>query len=586
MALFFKPAKRSFVFLNITQFLGALNDNMFKLLVVYMLISFQGIDQASRILAFTGAVFVIPFLVFSSASGVLADRISKRKILVWMKVLEVLVMLLSLAAVFYKSVFGVYALLFLLAAQCSVFGPSKYGIIPEIVATRKISKANGILNSLTYIAIILGTFLASLVADLTNKNFLLSSFFCLVIAIFGLLAVLKIERTLPQRSKQRINPFFFYEIYQTLALAFKRKHLLPAICGSSFFLFMGGYVQLNTIPYAIQSLHLSDVGGGYLFLATAIGIAAGSLVVGKISKDNVDLGISCTAGFFIAFFLILLGFFPKNLFFSIFLLIMLGFFGGLFLIPFDAFIQLKSPENRRGQIIAATNFFSFSGVLIASILLWFVNDFLSLKAKDGFLILGLITLVFNLVNTGRLSDLFFSYLVRKILSKFYLFEINRAIPPRSAIILKKFSWIDALSLFRANPNLKVLVQAKKYREFPFFDILTDTLAIIPKKKLNAQTIQHKADKIQDSKNTVFCLLFKKKIDPSILEERFEHLFYLETIRVRLVKKKFFFKRRKTLIKAVLEEIPRQTQFASKTLPSSSFGPAENQVLPNEEKPLS
>ncbi len=552
-----KSKKRSFFFLNITQFLGALNDNMFKLLVVYMLINFEGTERASSIMAMTGAVFVIPFLVFSSASGVLADRSSKRKILVWAKVAEVFIMVLAILAVYYKSVFSIYTLLFMLAAQSAVFGPSKYGIIPEIVDSKKISKANGVLNSLTYLAIIFGTFLASLVADLTNRNFVLSSFVCFLIAILGLFSVLKIEKTIPQRSKKRFNPVFLYEIYQTLKLASKRKHLLPAIFGSGFFLFMGGYAQLNIIPYALQSLHLTEIGGGYLFLATAIGIAFGSILVGKISKDNVELGISCTAGFFIGLFLILLGLFPKNLFVSILLLILLGICGGMFLIPFDSFIQLKSPESRRGQIIASANFLSFFGVLLASLVLWLINSVLGFKAKDGFIIIGIITLLFNLINTGRLSDLFFSYVVRKIISKFYLFEINREIPPKSIIILKKFSWIDALSLFRINPNLKIIVEGKKYRNFPFFDILTDSLALIPKRKVSPHSIKRKVEKLKDSHNNIFCLLLKKEIDPASLQEFYEHIFYLKTTRVLLIKQKLFFKRKKILIKAVAEEVVRQ-----------------------------
>ncbi len=462
-------------------------------------------------------------------------------------------MLAAVIAVFYKSVFAIYLLLFLLAAQSAVFGPSKYGIIPEIVDSKKISSANGILNSFTYLAIILGTFFASFVADITNRNFVLSSSVCFLIAIFGLLAVLKIEKTIPQRSKKRFNVFFLYEVYQTLKLAFKRKHLLPAIFGSSYFLFIGGYVQLNTIPYALQSLNLTEIGGGYLFIPTAIGISIGSILVGKFSKETVELGISCAAGFVIAFLLILLGIFPQNLFLSIFILIMLGVFGGLFLIPFDAFIQLKSPEARRGQIIASVNFLSFCGVLLASFVLWIINSWLGFKAKDGFIIIGIITLIFNLINTGRLSDLFFSYVIRKILAKSYFFEINRQIPFGSAIILKKISWIDALSLFRINPHLKIIVEGRKYRDFPFFDILTDSLALISKRKTAPQEIKKKADKLKDSFNNIFCLLVKQELNPQELKSFFPHVFYLKTSKEIVIKKKLFLRRKKTKIKAVAEE---------------------------------
>ncbi|MBU4348479.1 MFS transporter, partial [Patescibacteria group bacterium] len=105
--------KHSFKFLNATQFLGALNDNVFKLLIIYLLINVQGVSRAPIILSLAGAIFVIPFLLFSSAAGVLADRISKRSILVTMKFAEIIIMALSLIAIYFKSGPALYGLLFL-----------------------------------------------------------------------------------------------------------------------------------------------------------------------------------------------------------------------------------------------------------------------------------------------------------------------------------------------------------------------------------------------------------------------------------------------------------------------------------------
>ncbi len=147
---------RSFRLLNATQFLGALNDNVFKLLVIYLLINVKGPAAANTILSLAGAIFVIPFLLFSSSSGILADRLSKRTIIVYTKILELLIMLFGLAAVIYESEIGAYTALFFMAAQSALFGPSKYGIIPELVESKMVSKANGSLTSFTYLAIILG----------------------------------------------------------------------------------------------------------------------------------------------------------------------------------------------------------------------------------------------------------------------------------------------------------------------------------------------------------------------------------------------------------------------------------------------
>jgi acyl-[acyl-carrier-protein]-phospholipid O-acyltransferase / long-chain-fatty-acid--[acyl-carrier-protein] ligase len=519
MRLFYNRDRASFYYLNATQFLGSLNDNIFKLLIVFMLIHFKGQAAASSILAFTGATFVIPFLLFSSASGILADRISKRKILVSMKAFELIITILATVAIYYKSEFGVYVLLFLLAAESAIFGPSKYGIIPEIVPSSKLSKANSILTSLTYSAVILGSFLAACITDLSNKNFVLASTACIFIAIVGFITSLKIKKTPKKGSTTKINPIFFYEIYKTMCLSYKRKHLLPAIFGSGYFLYMAGFVQLNIIPFAIQSLHFSDVGGAYLFLPTAIGIAIGSLIAGKVSKDKVEIGLSCFAGFALSILLILLDVFSFSVIASIIILILLGIFGGMFLIPFDAFIQVNSPEKKRGQIIATGNFMSFLGVLFASITLILISDVFNISASKGFTIVGVITFIFNFFNTGKLSELFFPYFSNKILKHFYTVELNEEIPKNSAIVLEEHSWRQAFSLFSKVNNLKIICSGKRLKNFPFYNNIFNSISIVREGKSPYSEIKNALSKIK-AKDATYCILLRKPIEKKELSKIF------------------------------------------------------------------
>ena len=159
MKKFLTRQSSSLTYLNVTQFLGALNDNIFKLLIAYFCIEIEGPESSTRVLATAGAIFVIPFLLFSSTSGMLADRFSKRNIIVVCKALELVIMTLGVVALTLKSPWGAYVILFLMATQSALFSPSKYGIIPELVETEKISQANGLITSVTYLAIIIGTFL-------------------------------------------------------------------------------------------------------------------------------------------------------------------------------------------------------------------------------------------------------------------------------------------------------------------------------------------------------------------------------------------------------------------------------------------
>lgn len=418
MAFISKWRPSSFTYLNMTQFLGALNDNIYKLLVVYFFIQIDGIENSHIILATTGAIFVLPFLLFSASSGTMADRFSKRNIIVLTKTLEFVTLALGVLAFQYESKIGSYCVLFLMATLSAIFGPSKYGILPELVPSDKISKANGLMTSFTFLAIILGTFSASFLLDITNRHFIIAALFSTFMAFIAMAASFCIEYTPPSGSSKRFNILFLAEITRTLKNASTHPSLLTAIFGSAFFMFLGAFVQLNMIPFALQSLHLTDVQGGYLFLITALGIGSGCLLAGKISGKTVELGLVPIAGVGVVISCYLLDLFSDQLFAVVPLVLILGLFGGIYQIPLDSYIQVTSPNTSRGQIVAATNFLSFFGVLCASVLLYLITEVFGLKADKGFTIIGSLTLIV----TAVISFQYFDYLTRfvaMILSKLH-----------------------------------------------------------------------------------------------------------------------------------------------------------------------
>lgn len=551
MRWLFRSDFRSFYLLNATQFLGALNDNVFKLLVIYLLIYVKGPASANSILSIAGAVFVMPFLFFSSSAGILADKMSKRTIIVATKFLELAIMGFGLLCVYLEWEYGLYTALFFMATQSTLFGPSKYGIIPELVEAKMVSKANGSMTSFTYLAIILGTFLASFITDITDKNFVLESYFCILIALIGVLTSLGIRRTEPQNSPKKINPFFLYEVYQTLKMSWNIPHLLPAILASSFFLFIGAFTQLNIIPFAMQSLGLSEVGGGYLFLATAVGIAIGAVISGQLSKDRVEPGISCISGFFISFFFLCLCLFSSSLIMTIIILSLLGLFGGAYLIPFDSFLQVNSPDEKRGQVIATSNFFSFFGVLMASFALYFFSEELELSASSGFAMMGGITLIANIIITGRLSALFLPFFVQRVLKKFRRLKLASPIPlPSQVIILQSNSWWDALLLFSCIPKLKILLPDRYFRCFPWFNGLVASMRVVPPEPDIDSTLEMllgQAKRIQDQ-NCTACLFFHRREDSTEIIHAYKKVFgrlkyeivFAHGIKERTPKKFLFF----------------------------------------------
>jgi acyl-[acyl-carrier-protein]-phospholipid O-acyltransferase / long-chain-fatty-acid--[acyl-carrier-protein] ligase len=408
----------SFTYLNVTQFLGALNDNLYKLLIIYFFIELEGIEYSHRILAVTGAVFVLPFLLFSASSGTLADRCSKRNIIALTKILEFITLALGVVAFQYESKIGSYCVLFLMATLSAIFGPSKYGILPELVSTEKISKANGLMTSFTFLAIILGTFTASFLLDITHRNFIFAGLFTTFMAFIAMITSFCIEKTPPAGSSKRFNVLFISEIISTIKNAAAHPSLVTAMFGSAFFLFLAAFVQLNIIPFAIQSLQLSDIQGGYLFLLTALGIGLGCILAGKISGQTVELGLVPLAGISIALCCYLMDLFSDRIDVIIPLVIVLGLFGGMFQIPLDSYIQVSSPNTSRGQIVAATNFLSFFGVLCASCLVYLNTEIFDFKSDKGFSIVGTVSLIISAI----LAFQYFDYLTRfvgMILSKLH-----------------------------------------------------------------------------------------------------------------------------------------------------------------------
>ncbi|MBS3905213.1 MAG: MFS transporter [Simkania sp.] len=395
----------SLTLMNLAQFGAIVNDNIYKLVVVFLLIDTLGTSQASTILSKAGTIFGIPFLLFSSAAGILADRFSKKWILAAMKMVEVCIFLAAIPIFLIKSPFACFFLLFLLATHSAVFGPSKYGIIPELVDNAVVPKANGLITSTTYLAIIIGTFLGSFLTQITGRNFTLVMGFCCVFSILGLFCALAIPRTPQQGSLKKFSPLFLIEIYQTLNACKHYRHLRIALFGSAFFLFLGSYTQLSIIPYTIESLGLPEEVGGYLFLCTALGIAIGAFLAGKLQKKTANLLIPCAASYSLCIFLGALYVFSGHLFLVAISLTLLGASGGLFIVPFDSFIQLSCPSEHRGQIIGACNFLGFCGVLIASFCLYYFSKVLSLHIATSFGVIAGLTLLFALGLCLRLSDL-------------------------------------------------------------------------------------------------------------------------------------------------------------------------------------
>ena len=471
----------SFAWLNVTQFLGALNDNIFKLFASYFIIALRGPESAARVMGISGVVFVLPFLLFSAGAGVLADRHSKRDIIVIAKALEIGAMLLGIAAFLMRSELALYVVMFLMSTQSALFGPSKYGIVPELAPREQLSRANGLLVMFTYLAIILGTAAAPFIGELAGKDYRLAQNACVGISVLGFAASLFMRRTPAAGTQRRITAHFVRDIWQTLRRIRGDHYLLLAVYASAYFALLGAFLQLNIIPYGIHHLGLSQENSTYLFLFGAIGIAAGAVAAGKVSGRNIEFGI-VPLGSLILTAAILSLWRVGPVARAIPTMIVAGLGAGLFIVPLDAFIQFRAPPQERGEVLAASAFLGWIGAMLAAALVLLLGA-AGVTPATGFLLMGALTLILTMATMKVLPDFLVRFIGLLVTRLAYRIRVLGAehVPMEGGALLvcNHASWVDALLLQATQQRRIRFIMDRDIYNTPMLTPLFRLMGVIP-----------------------------------------------------------------------------------------------------------
>jgi len=472
----------AFTRLNLAQACGALNDNMLKLLLVFYLVSRAGQEQAGTIAAIGSGLFILPFLLFSAIAGSLADRLSKRQIIVAVKCLEVGITILAVVGVVSDDPNILYAVVFLLGSHSALFAPAKYGVVPELVARDQLSRANSRLEMASYLGIVGGTALAPILLHFAGGRYPLAVSAGIVIALAGL----AFARALPQTpAADAVRPLAWHPgvYWQTLYGLRHDGYLLLAVIGAAYFLFVGAFCQLNLLPYGMRFLGLSESGSGYLFVAAAVGIGAGSFLAGNLSGRDVEFGIVPLGAIGLTVAAFLLNAAPASLVVVLPLIVLFGVSAGLFIVPLQAFIQLRAPADHRGAILAASTFLSWVGALLASGLLWLLSGPLGVSPGGAFSVLGILTLVLSLITLKVLPDFLLRFIALVMMRLFYRLQIigKEHVPLEGGALLiaNHVSWVDALLLLATmQRRIRFIMEAEIYNT-PLLKQLCQLMQVIP-----------------------------------------------------------------------------------------------------------
>jgi acyl-[acyl-carrier-protein]-phospholipid O-acyltransferase/long-chain-fatty-acid--[acyl-carrier-protein] ligase len=375
-----------------TQFLGALNDNIYKMIVSVIAIRVAGEANSGKYLAIAGAVFVLPFLLFAGYSGQLADRFSKTRVLQITKSLEVVTMLMGLAALITNRLDLLMVVLFLLATQANFFSPAKYGILPEMMSEGALSRANGLLELTTFIAIVAGSSLGTMLYEHWQGRPVAMGSLLLGLAVIGTILSLFIRYVPAAGSTEpfRWNPF--HEIIAGTRELMKKRDLALSVAGISWFWFVGALFQLALLLSARETLHISEGSSGILIMALSAGIGIGSVAAGAMSGDHIELGLVPAGMLTMGVCCLFLGG-TTNYHAALVWLVAIGFAGGLFVVPLNAWLQEKAGVHEKGRILATNNFANMLGVIAASGVLYLLHDALGWNPAAIFLVLGVAVLL-------------------------------------------------------------------------------------------------------------------------------------------------------------------------------------------------
>jgi acyl-[acyl-carrier-protein]-phospholipid O-acyltransferase/long-chain-fatty-acid--[acyl-carrier-protein] ligase len=353
--------------LLVAQALNAFNDNAWKQLVAMLAIGATATAAASQQqAALAQVILLVPLILFNLPGGALADRFSKRTVILAMKALELVLMVLG-AALLYSHPQGVVqamAILGLLGVQAALFSPSKYGILPEILPHEKLSSGNGLLEMWSNLAIIGGTVAAGLILSLSGGEAWRGGIVLVIISAAGLAAALLVPMVPAARPEGRLH--------ESLGLAWTAiradRILRLAVSGQIFVWSIASLIPAPVLTHAMKTLRLPDWQSGLPLAAIGIGIGIGSLAAGRLSASKVEYGLVPFGAIGLTVFTLAFGLFGPGLVGTIVLMGLIGFSAGLVFVPINALIQWRAPVDRRGAVIALGNMLVNLGMLVGSLL--------------------------------------------------------------------------------------------------------------------------------------------------------------------------------------------------------------------------
>ncbi len=368
---------RTYIGLILAQFLAAFNDQTIHASAMFYAIHHETLREDFAI-SLMPVLFFAPWAIFSTLAGYLADRYSKRHSLVFWKGAEVGITLVALLGFWlgthWHLAIGPWIVLstvFLMGTHSAFFVPAKYGVLPEILQPHLLSKGNGILESTSFLAVILGTVSGGMLSSpeaFKGQEYYIG-IILVVLAVLGAGASLLIER-MPAANPTRPFPTNLVKpLLDNLRVMVRSKPLALSILGIAFFTFMVAFMRATMYMHG-ESQHprWAELRISTVVATVALGVGLGSPLAGFLSGAKVELGLVPlgAVGMIVAAAVAAFALFDDTS--LVVCLVLIGFFSGFYIVPLYTLLQHRAPKTSKGDLIATSNFINVTGAIVASVL--------------------------------------------------------------------------------------------------------------------------------------------------------------------------------------------------------------------------
>ncbi|MGR5156617.1 MFS transporter [Vibrio owensii] len=487
----------------VTQCLGALNDNIYKN-VLLLMVTYSQIDSlpmsVDLFVNLAAGLFILPFFLFSAHAGAIADNMDKAKLIRRLKLIELVIMSCAATAIMTQSAILMLVLLFMTGTQSAYFGPVKYALLPQALKSDELVKGNAWVEMGTFLSILIGTLSAGLLLAIPN-GMLIASCIVITLSLLGFLSSANIP-SLPSKKSDKVKFEPVTGLKKTLKLAQKQRGIWMSILAISWFWFMGATYLTQFPNFAREHLFADSTVVSLLLALFSVGIATGSWLCEKLSFNQVELGI-------LPFGILGLTIFSADLLWAVpaiesfpsqyydvqsFVaqsshtrvmtdLFLVGVSGGVFIVPLYAFIQSRSEEGECAQSIAANNIMNALfmvasaavSILVLSVLEFSIVELFAILAVGNFIVA-----IYVYRQVPEFTQRFISYLLSHCLYRVSVTG-RQHIPEQGAalIVANHVSYVDALILMGTSTRPVRFVMDKSISELPVLKYVFRHAGVIP-----------------------------------------------------------------------------------------------------------